>query len=143
MTVALNAAEFSTNGTGNKKEILTSVNELRQDIAAEHTPHVEKPPTEIVPDGDFTQGANFTPSEQTPLEEPYFVGPGRSHHNDPGSHEEKRHREEKLDYMIHLLESQRDVRTGSATEDLILYGFLGVFIIFVLDNFSRSAKYRR
>ena len=50
---------------------------------------------------------------------------------------------EKIDYVIHLLESQRDMRTGSATEDLILYGFLGIFIIFVLDSFTRSAKYKR
>lgn len=49
----------------------------------------------------------------------------------------------KLDYMIHLLEEQREIKTGSATEEVILYSFLGVFIIFVLDSFARAGKYTR
>ena len=56
------------------------------------------------------------------------------------------HRDElidKLDYMIHLLEEQREIKTGSVTEEVILYSFLGVFIIFVLDSFARAGKYTR
>ena len=49
----------------------------------------------------------------------------------------------KLDYMIHLLEEQRELKTGSATEEVILYSFLGVFMIFVLDSFARAGKYTR
>ena len=49
----------------------------------------------------------------------------------------------KLDYLIYLLENQRDIKSGSVTEELILYSFLGVFIIYVLDSFSRVAKYTR
>ena len=49
----------------------------------------------------------------------------------------------KLDYMIHLLEQQRELKTGSATEEVILYSFLGVFMIFVLDSFARAGKYTR
>ena len=50
---------------------------------------------------------------------------------------------EKLNYVIHLLEEQSDEKTANVTEELILYMFLGVFIIFVLDSFSRTAKYIR
>ena len=56
------------------------------------------------------------------------------------------HRDElidKLDYMIHLLEEQREIKTGSVTEEVILYSFLGVFIIFVIDSFARAGKYTR
>ena len=49
----------------------------------------------------------------------------------------------KLNYMIHMLEEQREIKTGSASEDVILYSFLGVFIIFVLDSFARAGKYSR
>ena len=49
----------------------------------------------------------------------------------------------KLDYMIHMLEEQRDIKTGSVTEEVILYSFLGVFIIFVLDSFARAGRYTR
>ena len=49
----------------------------------------------------------------------------------------------KLEYMIHMLEEQREIKTGSATEEVILYSFLGVFIIFVLDSFARAGRYTR
>jgi hypothetical protein len=50
---------------------------------------------------------------------------------------------EKLNYMIHLLEEQQDERTNNVTEEVILYCFLGVFIIFIVDSFSRVGKYTR
>jgi hypothetical protein len=50
---------------------------------------------------------------------------------------------EKLNYMINLLEEQQDQKTGSATEEVVLYSFLGVFIIFVVDSFARVGKYVR
>jgi hypothetical protein len=50
---------------------------------------------------------------------------------------------EKINYMIHLLENQENEKTANITEEFILYTFLGVFVIFVLDSFSRSGKYVR
>lgn len=49
----------------------------------------------------------------------------------------------KINYMIHLLEEQKDVRTGHVTEELVLYSFVGVFVIFVVDSFARAGKYVR
>ncbi len=49
----------------------------------------------------------------------------------------------KLNYVIHLLEEQQDQKTGSVTEEIILYAFLGVFIIFIIDSFARAGKYVR
>lgn len=50
---------------------------------------------------------------------------------------------EKLNYMINLLEESHDERTGSVTEEVILYSFLGIFIIFIADSFARVGKYTR
>ncbi len=50
---------------------------------------------------------------------------------------------EKLNYMINLLEEQQDQKTGSVTEEVVLYTFLGVFIIFVVDSFTKVGKYTR
>jgi len=50
---------------------------------------------------------------------------------------------DKLNYMIHLLEEQQDERTGSVMEEVILYSFLGVFIIFIVDSFCHVGKYTR
>ena len=50
---------------------------------------------------------------------------------------------EKLNYMTQLLESQQEEKTSNITEELILYMFLGVFVIFVVDSFARAGKYTR
>jgi hypothetical protein len=50
---------------------------------------------------------------------------------------------QKINYMIHLLEESHDQKTGHVTEELILYSFLGVFIIFTVDSFRRIGKYVR
>jgi hypothetical protein len=50
---------------------------------------------------------------------------------------------EKMNHIIHMLEEQQDEKTGNVTEELILYCFLGVFVIFVVDSFARAGKYVR
>jgi anti-sigma28 factor (negative regulator of flagellin synthesis) len=50
---------------------------------------------------------------------------------------------EKLNYMINLLEEQQDQKTNNVTEEVVLYSFLGIFIIFVVDSFARVGKYVR
>lgn len=49
----------------------------------------------------------------------------------------------KLNYMINLLEEQQDERTNNVTEEVILYSFLGIFMIFIVDSFARVGKYTR
>ena len=50
---------------------------------------------------------------------------------------------QKLNYMITLLEEQQDERTNNVTEEVVLYSFLGIFIIFIADTFVRAGKYVR
>jgi hypothetical protein len=50
---------------------------------------------------------------------------------------------DKLNYMINLLEEKQDERTNNVTEEVVLYSFLGIFIIFVVDSFARVGKYVR
>ena len=49
----------------------------------------------------------------------------------------------KLNYMIHLLEENKDERTNNVLEEVVLYSFLGIFIIFLVDSFTRIGKYVR
>ena len=51
----------------------------------------------------------------------------------------------KINYLIQLLEDQKHEKTQNITEELILYCFLGVFVIFVIDSFTKagSRKYVR
>ena len=50
---------------------------------------------------------------------------------------------EKITHIIHLLEESHNEKTSNITEELILYSFLGVFIIFIVDSFTKSGKYTR
>ena len=50
---------------------------------------------------------------------------------------------QKLNYMINLLEEKQDEKTNNVIEEVILYSFLGIFIIFVVDSFARVGKYVR
>ena len=68
---------------------------------------------------------------------PYYAKMGLG----PGSSDSKLM--EKINYMIHLLENQEHEKTANVTEEFILYTFLGVFVIFVVDSFSRTGKYVR
>jgi hypothetical protein len=47
---------------------------------------------------------------------------------------------EKLNYIIHMLEEKKDEKTGHVVEELVLYCFLGIFIIFVVDTFTHAAS---
>jgi len=49
----------------------------------------------------------------------------------------------KINYMINLLEEHQDEKTSNVTEEVVLYSFLGIFIIFVVDSFARVGKYVR
>jgi len=49
----------------------------------------------------------------------------------------------KLNYLIHMMEENKDEKTENVTEELVLYLFLGVFVIFVVDSFARAGKYTR
>jgi len=76
--------------------------------------------------------------EGTPL--PYYSKMGISS-GTGGLHDDKLM--EKINYMIHLLENQQNEKTDNVTEEFILYTFLGVFIIFIVDSFARTGKYTR
>jgi len=49
----------------------------------------------------------------------------------------------KIDNILFLLEEQRETRTNYVTEELILYLFLGIFVIYLIDSFVKVGKYIR
>jgi hypothetical protein len=50
---------------------------------------------------------------------------------------------EKLSRMMHILEEQQLEPTKHITEEFILYTFLGIFVIYIVDSFTRAGKYIR
>jgi hypothetical protein len=76
---------------------------------------------------------------------PYYPyrEPQNSYSNNIGEHPSQDLLLKKLNYMITLLEDQQDEKTSNVTEEVILYSFLGIFIIFIADTFVRAGKYTR
>ena len=50
---------------------------------------------------------------------------------------------DKLNYMTQMLESMQMEKTNHITEEFVLYSLLGVFMIYIVDAFSRGGKYVR
>jgi hypothetical protein len=86
---------------------------------------------------------NMTPIHVPQYASPYYskMGIMNSGTGSSGSMDNKLL--EKLNYMIHLLEEQQNEKTSNITEEFILYTFLGVFIIYIVDSFAKSGKYVR
>jgi hypothetical protein len=82
----------------------------------------------------------YEPTNITP--KPFYARMGLGNSGEPASFESSRLLE-KINYMIHLLEGQENEKTANVTEEFILYTFLGVFIIYVVDSFNRGGKYVR
>jgi len=85
---------------------------------------------------NYSQSYNNKP---TAVASPYYAKMGISGSASSGETQLM----EKINYMIHLLEDQQHEKTDNITEEFLLYTFLGVFVIFVVDSFARAGKYTR
>lgn len=92
--------------------------------------------------------SNYNKTYESSPDKPYFTNIpqniGMNIHSNIGTNNSFNDKMmEKLNYMIHLLEETKKEKTANITEEFILYTFLGVFVIFVIDSFSRSRRYTR
>ena len=82
----------------------------------------------------YYRNMNVRALRKSPMEEPIAALPTTKEYDEMRN---------KLNYIVNLLEEQKDERTNNVTEDVLLYSFLGVFVIFVVDSFARVGKYTR
>jgi len=82
-----------------------------------------------------------------PVNKPYYNMNYSNYNNDSNNFNKMDNTNDillqKLNYMINLLEEKQDEKTNNVMEEVILYSFLGIFIIFVIDSFARVGKYVR
>ena len=61
--------------------------------------------------------------------------------------EPKRHTNQelldKMNKILEMFEDQKEIKTGQKNEEIVLYCFLGVFIIYIMDSFVNIGKYSR
>ena len=65
---------------------------------------------------------SFQPTDETPQYNPLLV---------------------KMNHILELLEEQKEIKTNQKNEEIILYCFLGLFIIYIIDSFVSIGKYSR
>jgi hypothetical protein len=112
-----------------KRAKITNTKQLEEDDLANYVP----PKPQV-----------FEPKDKYPLREAYESKPKENVYEQEYVYKSSDMEiSEKLSYMIRLLEEQRDEKTGQVTEELILYVFLGIFTLFVLDTFVKTGKYSR
>ena len=90
--------------------------------------------------GIASQYANYREAygkEGLAVKEPYYAKMGIS---GSGSGDKVLDR---LNYMTQMLESLQMEKTNHVTEEFVLYSLLGVFMIYIVDGFSRGGKYIR
>jgi|TARA_B100000902_G_C27073427_1_gene795176 hypothetical protein len=91
-------------------------------------------------DSNLGKLSNYKDIYKQSLYKPYYSQMGIGSDSNPDKNSKMMDR---INYMVHLLEAQQHEKTDNVTEEFILYTFLGVFIIFIVDSFSRSGKYVR
>ena len=88
----------------------------------------------ISKEGTYSNYSQVYPSTTTNTPKPYYAKLGVG---DVGTDKFM----EKINYMVHMLEEQQMEKTNHITEEFILYSLLGVFMIYLVDGFSRTGKY--
>ena len=136
-------------GQIHKKDKLTEVSPNLQEESSSNMsdfkPLPEFNPVQAVRPNQYT--SNIARNEKVDLQEKvnnynenYYANVGYQNESIIDKNKDLLH---KLNYIITLLEEQRDEKTNYVMEEVILYTFLGIFIIFIIDSFAKASKYVR
>lgn len=97
----------------------------------------ELPPPPQMPKPQQESFASINEQESQPQYTKQYVPYYASQSYEPAAKDQVM---EKMNYMIHLLEEQKDEKSEGVVEELILYGFLGIFMIFMVDSFAKVGR---
>ncbi len=114
---------------------------LENDTPLRRTNHPASFGSTTMPQLSKSDNCVSTKEEFSNLQEPYV--PYTTMVSNDGSSSNNEELMERINYMIYLLEEQKNEKTGSVHEEMVLYSFLGVFVIFIVDSFARAGKYCR
>lgn len=87
---------------------------------------------------DLANLSNYKQSYEVPATKPYYTKFGISNNSNI---DEKMN--DRLSYITHLLEEMQNEKTSNVCEEFVMYTMLGIFMIYIVDSFSRMNKYTR
>ncbi len=88
--------------------------------------------------------SNYTPPPSITRDNQFMLMDNQ--HNVEGFNRNSQNNSEmlnKINKMIDMFEEQREIKTSKKNEEIVLYCFLGVFTIYILDSFVSIGKYSR
>jgi hypothetical protein len=50
---------------------------------------------------------------------------------------------DKMNKILEMFEDQKEIKTGQKNEEIILYCFLGIFVVYIMDSFVNIGRYSR
>jgi hypothetical protein len=92
-------------------------------------------------DTDSVNLANYSQAYEIPQNTKPYYTKSMGNNNNNALFEDKIL--DKIQYLTHLMEEMQHEKTTNITEEFILYTMLGVFVIYVVDSFTRIGKYTR
>ena len=67
--------------------------------------------------------------------------------NSTNSYEPKRQTNQdlldKMNKILEMFEDQKEIKTGQKNEEIVLYCFLGIFVVYIMDSFVNIGRYSR
>ena len=145
--------EYDDNNYSNRKNLLLNESEFNkafnQDLKIDKNVNIDKPNIDTLNQQapksylDNNMYSNYDKSYNKQFYSQDYINNGVTTKSNSDIGLNNKQLLDKLNYIIHLLEEQHNEKTNYLTEELILYLFLGIFIIFVLDSFSKASKYIR
>lgn len=134
------ASDNVGNGLANFEPIHKPIINVRRKIDAQDGDDDDDQPQQMYSANDVNLGA-LSNYHQTYAAPPMYQSKFAPNHAGGGIGDDRLM--EKINYMIHMLEEQQMEKTSNITEEFILYTFLGIFVIFTVDSFTRAGKYVR
>ena len=50
---------------------------------------------------------------------------------------------DKMNQILEMFEDQKEIKTGQKNEEIVLYCFLGIFVVYIMDSFVNIGRYSR
>lgn len=127
-----------------KRAIPNDINDLYDPIESYENNGIEENFEGMDPTSVYKRkGSSYVDSYQPHISYNNNSVPMRQHVKQKPSYSADTDLIEKINYMIHLLEEQKKEPTQNILEEYILYCLLGVFMIYLVDSFTKAGKYVR
>jgi hypothetical protein len=149
MSFAFYASPIDFKNQDLESKIITEKAKINKDMITNMKTSLETAPTSIadihknLKDESDNELASFYKTEQKiqvqpPIKTNYMLINGGTPHK-----ETPNEMLNKLNSILELFEDQKEIKTGQKNEEIVLYCFLGVFVIYIMDSFVNIGKYSR